>query len=53
MYYLVKNKLPKRSIRHRNKNVRFPFKESEYLPEEDYFIGKIDLKHDYNKEFKS
>lgn len=47
MYYLVKNNMPRETRRRRNKNVRFPVKESEYLPTEQecfrYKTGKINL----------
>lgn len=54
MYYLVKNNMPRETVRRRNKNVRFPVKESEYIPtEQECFIGQIDMRDDYDKDIVS
>lgn len=49
MYYLVKNNVPRETRRRRNKNVRFPVKESEYLPtEQECFRYKTDKTNSNN-----
>lgn len=51
MLYLVKNRLVKSSNKNRNKNGVFPLdKESEHMPEKEYFVGQIDMEYESDED---